>query len=161
MGFNSIQAAPFIFEKLCLDFTEYQVVFKTAKVGGALPVMPNLNEVYGILFEEENPHIKKVAFEGFYVDLCHRIRHGTAAAVLNASAVCVASHITNNAAVISGVATKISSRKTGLGSNALNLLCEGLNGRKIFAAAEDAVIPFYIKNGFKVCGKTAIYNIKE
>lgn len=161
VGFSSLQASPFVFKNLGLEYTEYQVVFKKAKIGGKLPPMPNLKNVYDILFDEENPHIKKVPFDSFYVDLCHRIRHGTAAAVLNCNSVCVASHITNNAAVISGVATKISSRKTGSGSTVLNSLCESLNGRKIFAAAEESVVPFYIKNGFEVCGKTAIYYIKE
>ena len=161
VGFSSLQASPFVFKNLGLEFTEYQVVFKKAKIGGKLPPMPNLKEVYDILFSEETPHIKKVPFDSFYVDLCHRIRHGTAAAVLNCNSVCVASHITNNAAVISGVATKKNSRKTGSGSMVLNSLCESLNGRKIFAAAEESVVPFYIKNGFEVCGKTAIYYIKE
>ena len=161
VGFSSLQASPFVFKKLGLEFTEYQVVFKKAKIGGKLPPMPNIKNAYDILFDEESPHIKKVPFDSFYVDLCHRIRHGTAAAVLNCNSVCVASHITNNAAVISGVATKISSRKTGSGSTVLNSLCESLNGRKIFAAAEESVVPFYIKNGFEVCGKTAIYYIKE
>ncbi len=161
VGFSSLQAAPFVFEKLGLNFTEYQVVCKTAKTGGTLPTMPNLSEVYSVLFEEENPHINRVPFESFYVDLCHRIRHNTAAAVLKSSAVCIASHITDDTAVISGVATKKTNRNSGSGSNVLKELCDGLNGRKIFAAAESSVLPFYIKNGFEICGKTAIHNIKE
>ncbi|MBQ4130918.1 MAG: hypothetical protein IJD71_01085 [Clostridia bacterium] len=161
VGFSSIQASPVVFKRLGLDYTEYQVVFKASELGGTLPPMPNLKEVYDILFSEENPHIKKVPFDSFYVDLCHRIRHNTAAAVLNHSSVCIASHITNDAAVISGVATKKNSRKTGSGSEALISLCKNLDGRKIFAAAEESVVPFYIKNGFKACGKTTIYSIKE
>ncbi len=161
VGFSSIQASPFVLKKLGLGLTEYQVVFKKAKTGGALPPMPNLKNVYDILFGEENAHIKKVPFDSFYVDLCHRIRHNTAAAVLNSSAVCVASHITDDTAIISGVATKKDARKTGLGSEVLNSLCDNLNERKIFAAAESSVLPFYIKNGFEICGKTAIHNIKE
>lgn len=161
IGFKNLQAEPFILEKSGFEYTEYELIFKTAKKGGLLPEMPNIRAVYEILYGEENPHIARADFEGFYVDLCHRIRHNTAAAVLNEKAVCVASHITDTAAVISGVATKKESRKAGLGSIALNELSDSLNGRKVFAAAESSVLPFYIKNGFEKCGKTAIYNTKE
>ena len=161
IGFKNIQAEPFILELLGFEFTEYQVVFKMTEKGGSLPEMPNITAVYDLLYGEENPHIAKAEFESFYVDLSHRIRHNTAAAILADKAVCVASHLTDTAAVISGVTTKKEARKAGLGSLVLKGLTENLNGRKIFAAAENSVVPFYIKNGFKKCGKTAIYNTKE
>ncbi len=161
VGFKNLQSTPFVLNKLGFDYNEYQVVFKMAEKGGTLPPMPSIKTVYEILYGEENPHIKKVDFEGFYVDLCHRIRHVTAAAVLNESAVCVASHITKTKAVISGVATNKNARNMGLGSLALNELLKSLDGRKIFAAAENSVVPFYIKNGFTKCYKTAIYNLKD
>lgn len=161
IGFENIQAEPFILEILGFEFTEYQVVFRESEKGRILPEMPNIKAVYDLLYGEENPHITKSDFEGFYVDLSHRIRHNTATAVLGESAVCVASHLTDTAAVISGVVTKKANRKSGLGSLVLKGLVESLNGRKVFAAAESLVVPFYIKNGFKKCGKTAIYNIEE
>lgn len=161
IGFKNLQSTPFVLNKLGFVYNEYQVVFKMAEKGGSLPIMPNIKAVYEILYGEDNPHIKKVDFESFYVDLCHRIRHGTAAAVLNESAVCVASHITKTKAVISGVATKKNSQKKGLGSMALGELLKALDGRKIFAAAETSVVPFYIKNGFTKYYKTAIYNLED
>lgn len=161
IGFKNLQAEPFVLEKLGYAYTEYDLIFKMAEKGGNLPEMPNIKAVYKTLYSEENPHIKKTEFEGFYVDLCHRIRHKTAAAILNDAAVCIASHITESKAVISGVATKKDTRKSGFGSAALCDLLKGLNGRKVFAAAEPSVLPFYIKNGFTKLGKTAIYNIEE
>lgn len=161
IGFKNLQSTPFVLNKLGFDYTEYQVLFKMAENGGTLPPMPSIRAVYDILYGEKNSHIEKVDFEGFYVDLCHRIRHGTAAAVLNDSAVCVASHITDSAAVISGVATNKAARKMGLGSMVLDKLLKTLDGRKVFAAAESSVVPFYAKNGFVKSHKTAIYNIEE
>ena len=112
IGFKNIQAEPFILKNLGFEFTEYQVVFKRAEKGGNLPEIPNIKAVYETLYSEENPHIAKSDFEGFYVDLSHRIRHNTAAAVLREKAVCVASHITDTTAVISGVANAFSHSKT-------------------------------------------------
>lgn len=157
VGFNCLQADPFVFEKLGLSFTEYQVVCKKADLGGSLPKMPDIKKVYEILYGEENAHITKTDFDAFYVDLCHRIRHGTATAILDEASVCVASHLTESAAIISGILTKKTYQKKGLGSKALSSLLSSMNGRKVFAAAEKSVIPFYIKNGFEPCGKTAIF----
>lgn len=161
IGFESLSAEPYILYKLGLKFTEYQVVLKTAEKGGSLPSMPNIKAVYETLYGEENPHIKRMNFEGFYVDLNHRIRHNTAAAVLGDSAVCIASHLTDDSAVISGVVTLKSKRKSGLGSAVLSALVKEMDGRKIFAAAEESVVPFYIKNGFRTHSKTAIFNVED
>lgn len=161
IGFESLSGEPYLLHKLGLKFTKYQVVLKIAEKGGNLPPMPNIKRVFETLYSEENPHIARVDFEGFYVDLCHRIRHNTAAAVLNESAVCIASHITDDSAVISGVVTLKSARKSGLGSTVLRELMQTLDGRKVFAAAEESVIPFYIKNGFKLHSQIAIFNVKD
>lgn len=161
IGFKNLQAEPFIMECLGLKYKEYQVVFKNTKKGGTLPPMPNIKNVYDLLFKEENPTIKKSNFDGFYVDLSHRIRHNTAAAILKDSAVLVISHITDTAAVISGVAVNSNRRKKGLGTALLSELLKTMDGRKVFAAAEKSVVPFYIKNGFELCGKTAIYETED
>ena len=52
-------------------------------------------------------------------------------------------------------------RKKGLGSIVLNQMLNSLGGRKIFTAAEESVVPFYIKNGFKKAYKIAIYETEE
>ena len=161
IGFETLSAEPYILHKLGLKFTEYQVVLKIAEKGGDLPPMPNIKGVFETLYSEENPHIKRVNFEGFYVDLNHRIRHNTASAVLVDSAVCIASHITDESAVISGVVTLKSARKSGLGSAVLRSLINGMDGRKIFAATKETTVPFYIKNGFKTHSKTAIFNVED
>lgn len=158
IGYKSLQGEPWILKGMKLPFKEYQILMKKGQGEEKLPTMPNIEQIYKILYSEENECIKHTEFEGFYVDLSHRIRHGTAAALnLENIAVCLASHITSKHAVISGVFTLKNDRKEGKGSKALDALVNALGERKIFVAAEDKVSPFYLKNGFMPCGKNAIY----
>ena len=158
MGYKSLQGEPWILKGLNLPFKEYQILMKKGEGEENLPPVPNIEQIYKILYSEEIDSIKHSEFEGFYVDLSHRIRHGTAAAVnLENCAVCLASHITNKRAVISGVFTLKNYRRKGKGSKALDTLVNALGEREIFVAAEDKVLPFYLKCGFMPCGKTAIY----
>lgn len=161
-GYSSIQAAPHILAQLGLDFTEYEVLVYNGNLRGEFPPYPNIKEVYSLLYGEENQHIKRTDYQGFYADLSHKIRKGVAAAVtLEKKAVCVASHITEDSAVISGVAVQKASRESGLGSEVLSEMLRALGRRKIFVAAEKPVAPFYIKNGFERQFKTAIFDTEE
>ena len=161
IGYSSVQAEPDILTKLGLDFNEYQVMVYSGKKDGVLPLYPDIKKVYSLLYGEENKNIKPTDLEGFYVGLSHKIRKGSAAVTLNDAAVCVASHITKDAAVISGVVVQRAARGNRLGSAVLNEMLGSLGRRKIFVAAEKMVIPFYIKNGFESYAKTAIYETKE
>lgn len=162
IGYNSIQAMPEVLRGLGLDFKEYQVLELDVEQVGELPPYPNIKEVYELLYGEANRNITPTDFEGFYTDLSHKIRRNNAAAVtLKNSAVCVASHITEDAAVISGVVVHSEAQKKGLGSEVLNQMTAAVGRRKIFVAAEETATPFYIKNKFKKTFKTAIYETKE
>lgn len=158
IGYKSLQGEPWILKEMNLPFKEYEILMKKGQGDEGLLSIPKIEKIYKILYSEENEGIKPTEFEGFYVDLSHRIRHGTAAALnLENSAVCLASHITSKHAVISGVFTLKNEREKGKGSKALDALVKALGERDIFVAAEDKVSPFYLKNGFTPCGKNAIY----
>ena len=116
IGFSSVSALPQILKDLELDFKEYQVLKINVEEEGTLPPYPNIKEVYCLLYGEENKSIKKMDFDGFYVDLSHKIRKENAAAITKENAVCVASHITENSAVISGVVVQSKNQKSGVGS---------------------------------------------
>lgn len=161
IGFSSVQGMPEILKKLDLDFKEFQVLELWGDNNENFPPYPDIKEVYSILYSEKNNNIKHTDFEGFYVDLSHKIRNGFAAATVHNNAVSVASHITKNSAVISGVAVRSGHRKSGLGSSVLKEMLSSLGRRKIFVAAEESVVPFYIKNGFLKTYKTAIYETEE
>ena len=157
VGFSSIQAQPIILTELGLKFKEYQVLEFKGRDQGTLPPYPNIKDVFSLLYAEKNQNIKPTDFEGFYVDLSHKIRKGFAAAITTSNAVCVASHIVNTSAVISGVAVQNSARGSGEGSNILKQMLNALGKRTVYVAAEETVVPFYIKNGFLKSHKIAIY----
>ena len=162
IGFSSLQAEPKILAALNLKFKEYSVLEYIGTDKADLPPYPDIKEVYSLLFSEESPSLRPTDFEAFYVDLSHKIRKNLAAALtLNKTAVCVASHITDSSAVISGVAVQSGARGGGLGSQTLRRMLTSLGERKIYVAAEEKVVPFYIKNGFLKAYKTAIYETED
>lgn len=161
IGFSSIGATPEILTRLGLKFKEFQVLEFKGKGEEDPPPYPNIKEVYSLLYGEKNKNIKTAEFEGFYADLSHKIRKGIAAAIALDNAVCVASHITENTAVISGVAVQSKARKSGLGREVLNQMLAALGWRKIFVATAESVVPFYMKNGFSKAYKIAIYETEE
>jgi len=161
IGFSSIQSEPEILAELELKAKEYQVLCLKGKGESLPPPYPDIKKVYSLLYGEKNNSIKPTDFEGFYVDLSHKIRKGFAAAIAHTDAVCVASHITKDHAVISGVAVQSGARKGGRGSEILKSMLASLGNRQIYVAAEESVVPFYIKNGFTKAYKTAIYETEE
>lgn len=163
IGFSTLHCHPTLLNALNYkDFTEYTVLCKNASGTACAAEAPPLKLVYDILFKNGSANIKHTEPDGWYADISHRIRHGTADAVLcDDAAVAVASHITDDAAVISGVAALESFRHRGYGSKALNTLCCRLGKRKVFAATADKTVPFYLKNGFEITDKIAIYETEE
>ncbi len=117
----------------------------------------SVKKVYEILFSSQNKDITTTEFEGFYADLSHRIRHGTALAEIteNASAA-VASHIYKGSAVISGVATLKEKRGQELARITLTRLIKHLP-QNIYTASKDAA-QFYLKLGFKTIGEITVIN---
>ncbi len=164
IGFSSLQAHPDLISKMGFTPTEeYTVLFR--KGGFDAHIInnpPPIKMVFDILYSDYNKNIKSVDKNGFYADLSHRIRHGTAmASIYENSATALASHITHDTAIISGVATLPNARGQGYGSEALNSLIATLGERNIFAASEESVVPFYLKNNFTKYSKIAIYETEE
>ncbi len=157
IGYGGLQTDKFTAERLGLDGKKYTLLqlINPAKPDGIVQVSPPLKDIYDILFEEENEDIKKPDFKGWYGDFSHRLRHLTATAViLEKCSVGVASHITKDAAVISGVATKKDFRNRGLGEKTLQQLIKKLP-QNIYTATANSV-KFYQNLGFNVVGEIII-----
>lgn len=115
---------------------------------------PSLRELHALLCECETETFTVPEFEPFYLDLSHRIRHGTALAVsirqnnvLIACAVCSAK--TQNKAILSAVACKPEWRKQGFGRAALGALASNLNQRELYIfRAQGENEAFYRSFGF-------------
>ncbi len=164
-GYDSLQADLFVFSKLGIIPSEVYTVLalqQTTQKNEETINRPSLKRIYEILYAQENRHLEQTDYMAWYADISHRLRHETAAVAIEQDvSVAIASHVTESAAVISGVATLKHHRKNGLGSIALRNLLAQLFGRKVFAAAESAVLPFYLSNNFTKCGEVAVYNSRK
>ncbi|MBQ2667239.1 MAG: GNAT family N-acetyltransferase [Clostridia bacterium] len=95
-------------------------------------------------------------FEPFYLDLSHRVRHGTAACRCEhpqgqAAAVSIAVY-GEACSLITAVAVRPEFQRQGLGTKVLRALENRLSGRVYLLRAEDKNERFYASMGYKPCG---------
>ncbi|WP_050697119.1 GNAT family N-acetyltransferase [Anaeromassilibacillus senegalensis] len=122
---------------------------------------PSLRDVHALLCDCESASFVPPEFEPFYLDLSHRIRHGTARTVgfhqngqLAACAICSA--CTEEAAVLSAVAVHPEFRRQGLGARAVRSLAASLHKQKTYIFRADGENEaFYRALGFAGCGRFA------
>lgn len=122
---------------------------------------PGLRDIHALLCDCESASFVPPEFEPFYLDLSHRIRHGTARTVgvyqteqLAACAICSA--CTDEAAVLSAVAVHPDFRRRGLGAQAVRSLAASLHRPKTYIFRADGENEaFYRALGFAGCGRFA------
>lgn len=118
-----------------------------------------ISDVYYALKKGEDGDIDLPPFDLWYTDFCVRFNHQAAEYALTDGAVAVAGFVTEQNALITGVATDIAFRKTGRGEKALKTLLSNIKKKypncRVFAATKNAG-GFYIKNGFESIGKVAV-----
>lgn len=128
-------------ETLTLPATQSgDILKKQIKAGKAAKFDPkavNIRDLYHLL--EENGMVAE--FEPFYLDLSHKLRHGTAMAFTQRSgkelAGCaVVSAITDDAAVLSAVAVKPKFRRQGIGTALIRQAEEALAGKTMYVFRE-------------------------
>lgn len=121
--------------------------FDVAPGMGVFDEYPKLMDLFNFIDYD------KQDFESWYVDLSHRIRHGTAKAVaLTVEGEIVSSgifsSITDDGAVLTSVNTKAAFRHMGYGSALVKKMTADI-GRTVFLMREkDRNEEFYIKSGF-------------
>ncbi len=119
---------------------------------------PGIREIYALLRDCRSDLFPVPDFEPFYLDLSHRIRHGTACSAGirkdgELAACAVASHLTDNAAVVSAVAVRPLFRRQGLGTDVVRALLSGADRESGFVfRAEGENEAFYGALGFSDCG---------
>lgn len=117
--------------------------------------LPSLRVVYDLLIACRSQTFCPPAFEPFYLDLSHRLRHH--AASLSAvyqekklAAVAIAPVVTEEAALLAGVAVDPEFRRRGLGTEAVRRLMETLSSRVLWVfRAEGENKEFYTSLGFQ------------
>lgn len=123
-----------------------------------------ISDVYDVLKMGEDGDIALPPFDLWYTDFCVRFNHGAADFALCDGAVAVAGFVTDQNALITGVAVNTADRKKGRGTKALKILLSNIRKKhpscRVFAATQNAG-GFYIKNGFKKVGQVAVLKFKR
>lgn len=107
--------------------------------------------LYKILKSGADGEISLPRFEDWYVDFCHRVRHGFADAIINekCTSAAVISLKHGDFALVGGVCTKPQSRKKGEAKRCLLSLIENTGeNMQIFSVAAKGTEEFYKKCGF-------------
>lgn len=161
-GAGQIFCAPDTARALGFSVTETGPVLYRDQPKGEAPSweeMPSPRVLYEILSACEGEGFPVPEFEPFYLDTSHRLRHGTAQAVVlrrnDQPAACVlALAVTQNAALLTAVAVLPAFRRKGLGRQAVESLCRKLPGRRVFLfRSKTENKEFYESLGFSLWGE--------
>lgn len=132
------------------------VMAKSAPDGKAASFsVPELREVCGLLNQAGMP----VELEPFYLDMSHRIRHGTALALgeyMDGALVgcAVVSAVVEKSAVLSALAVREDRRGNGVGSRLVDMVQSALPGHTLYIFRESGKNrAFYEKQGFAEAGR--------
>ncbi len=120
--------------------------------------LPSLRKIYALLLECRSESFRPPDFEPFYLDFSHRLRHGVAFASVvyqegKLAAVAMAPAVTEEIALLSGVAVAPLYRRRGYGTQAVEKLLEKLPSRSFCVfRAEGENEAFYTSLGFREIG---------
>lgn len=160
IGFCSLQAETGVLKSLgFLCFDEYICLSCDGCFSSEYkPSSLNLKSLYKVIFEDKDKNLTPPEFDGWYADLSHRIRHGTAVAVMEKElGGAIASHIAPHSAVISGVRVVNRSQGKGVGKTLIKNLLSLLQGKTVYTATDCETAKFYIKCGFNPIGKIGVF----
>lgn len=155
----------------CAPDTAQALGFPVAETGAVLyrhqpereaPVWeepPSPRVLYEVLAACEGEGFPVPEFEPFYLDTSHRLRHGTAKAIVlgengHPAACALALAVTESAALLTAVAVLPAFRRKGLGRQAVESLCRKLPGRRVFLfRSQTENKEFYESLGFSPWGE--------
>lgn len=124
--------------------------------GTTLDEYPKLMDLYNFIDYQNQD------FKSWYVDISHRVRHGTAKAyTLNVGDNIISSGILSSViddySILTGVRTEDEFRGMGYGSCLVNSICNDVKGTVYIMRHKDLNESFYNKIGFENVGKWRIY----
>lgn len=128
----------------------------TAMQGATIDEFPKLMDLYNFIDYQNQD------FKSWYVDISHRVRHGTAKAyTLNVGDNIISSGILSSVidgySILTGVRTDEEFRGMGYGSCLVDNICADVNGTVYIMRDKDLNEHFYSQLGFENVGKWRIY----
>lgn len=142
-----------------LSLCDYQELFEVEKHFDPIEAKQeqiDIFKLYELLKKGEDGDLSLPDKNSFYVDLSHRMRHKTAAAVLFEDSAAVCGFIGADAGLISGVAVEKSARGKGKGKSVLDAVCRSSGRETVFAHCTKQKLPFYLSCGFKITKELCI-----
>ena len=118
------------------------MTYRGSKCEGELPAEVQPSEIWDIIEKRFSP-----AFEPWYLDMSHRVRHGVSRCFSDGKAALVVQHDINNEALISQVCVLPEDEGNGYASSLLCRVCRNLSSNAQ-VICEDKLCRFYEKNGF-------------
>lgn len=118
------------------------MTYNGSKIEGDLPKEVQPSEIWEIIEKRFSP-----AFEPWYLDMSHRVRHGVSKCFSDGKAALVVQHDINDEALVSQVSVLPEVEGKGYASALLHNVCARLNS-KVQVICENSVCMFYEKNGF-------------
>lgn len=114
---------------------------------------PTIREVYSVLERCREAGFEVPAFDSFYPDMSHRVRHNLSRILAvrvdgQAVACCMTSAETDSCAIISGVATLPKMRGKGYAGRLVAEIIKSLGNREVFVFCREELVGFYNKLGF-------------
>jgi N-acetylglutamate synthase-like GNAT family acetyltransferase len=150
-----------------LKASESETAFLLEYIGSEQPaeaeISVKISELYELLKNGEDGDIELPGFQEWYADYCIRKNHKSAEHFAINGAVAVAGFVTEQEALITGVAVAKSQREKGKGKSAViglvqKLRAENLN-KRVFVCAKHNKAEFYKKIGFNVLGQVTVAKI--
>lgn len=104
-------------------------------------------------------NLTESAFEPWYLDMSHRVRHNISMIFRRKSSVLVVQHDLNGEVLLSQIATLPKMQRMGNASELILSVCSEYRGKKIYVICDDCLAGFYRKIGFTFECRKAIINI--
>ncbi len=120
--------------------------FAGEPVSAEMEASPPLQEVFGVI--QQAFLLPDAAYEPWYLDMSHKIRHGVSKAYRLDGSVAIVQYHQNGEALLSQVATLPAERGKGNAAKLIKAVCAEYVGSAVKIICTDELIPFYRKIGF-------------
>ncbi len=120
--------------------------FAGEPVSAEIETAPPLQEVFGVI--QQAFLLPEAAYEPWYLDMSHKIRHGVSKAYRLGGSVAIVQYHQNGEALLSQAATLPAERGKGNAAKLIKAVCAEYVGSVVKIICTDELVPFYRKIGF-------------
>lgn len=152
-GVSEILMPEAVYTRHFSEFSAEQLYIMEYKGGIFEPEKLSADTSYEKIFEILRDGFD-ISFEDWYPDMCHNVRHGISEVfTLEDKATATKMFSEDGLSLISLVAVKKEHKGKGLGARIVRSASERLALKdRVFVICKGELVPFYSKNGYKICG---------